>query len=174
MKKIIMVAVLILCSISIAYAQQNGNPKTSATPVKKTDKESLLIQLKEGAKPKIIVDGKVFDFPMELIDQSKIASVFVVKGKEAIKKYDAPNGVILIKTKGADQLDFSNIDVTQKHKIDNKQHPKVILDGKVVNKSILDTLSSNKIEKVEIVKGKNALKLYNAPNGVIIITTKKM
>ena len=30
------------------------------------------------------------------------------------------------------------------------------------------------IEKMEVVKGEKAVTKYNAPNGVIIITTKKM
>jgi len=31
----------------------------------------------------IYVDGKIFDFPLELIDQSKIASIMVVEKQEA-------------------------------------------------------------------------------------------
>lgn len=169
-----MALVLILCSILSVHSQKNDEGKAKLSIEKNKDKESLLVQLQEGAKPKIIVDGKVFDFPMELIDQSKIASVFVVKGKEAIKKYDAPNGVVLITTKEADRFNFPDINIKKQPQIGDKNGPKVILDGKEVDKKTLDTLSPNKIEKVEILKGKDALKLYNAPNGVIIISTKKM
>lgn len=173
MKKIILATVLILYSILAAQSQKKEEPKTSVVKEKKENKENLLIKLQDGAKPKIIVDGKVFDFPIELIDQSKIETVFVVKGKEAINKYDAPNGVVLITTKQAKQLDFSNIDIKQQPNIENKNGPKIILDGKVVNRKILDTLSSSKIERINVVKGDKAKEEYDAPNGVILITTKK-
>ncbi|WP_439133010.1 hypothetical protein [Polaribacter sp.] len=163
MKKILFTIVIILCSFSVVQAQDE-----------KSENENLLVQLQDGAKPKIIVDGKVFDFPIELIDQSKIASMFVVKGKEAIKKYDAPNGVILIVTKEADRFKFPKIQLKEDKKLGAKNGPKIIVDGKEVDKKILDKISPNTIEKMEIVKGKKAKDTYNAPNGVIIITTKKM
>ena len=36
---------------------------------KKQENEVVRAKLKEGVNPNIYVDGKVFDFPMELIDQ---------------------------------------------------------------------------------------------------------
>tara|TARA_R110002126_G_scaffold291781_1_gene457968 strand:+ start:35050 stop:35553 length:504 start_codon:yes stop_codon:yes gene_type:complete len=167
MKKIVFATIMILCSLSAIQAQKKDEVKK--------DKEKLLIKLQDGATPIIYVNGKVFDFPMELIDQTKIESIFVVKGKDAIAKYKAPNGVVLIKTKGAKQLDFSYVKAGEHLKeISNKNYPKVIIDGKVTDKKTLDKLSSSIIEKMEVVKGEKAIKKYNAPNGVIIITTKKM
>lgn len=139
---------------------------------KKKDKENLLVKLQEGAKPKIIVDGKVFDFPLELIDQTKVASMMVVKKQEALKKYDAPNGVIIIITKEANIFNFPKIKKNKYHKLGSKNGPKIILDGKVTDKETLDKLSPSIIKSMKILKDEIALKKYNAPNGVIIITTK--
>ena len=164
MKKIVFAVIMILCSLSVLQAQKKEE--------KKGDKENLLVKLQEGAKPKIIVDGKVFDFPMELIDQTKVASMMVVKKQEALKKYDAPDGVILIKTKFSESIDLSN-KVTDENRIGGKNGPKVIIDGKVSNQQAVEKLTPNLIEKMEVIKGENAIKKYNAPNGVIIITTKK-
>jgi len=164
MRKILLATTIMLCSLSAVRAQEE-----------KSDQENLLVKLKEGATPTIYVDGKVFDFPLELIDQTQIESMFVLKGQDAIAKYKAPNGVILIKTKGAKQLDFSNVKTGEHLKeTANKNYPKVIIDGKVADKKILDTLKPQNIEKMEVVKGKKAVEKYDAPNGVIIITTKKM
>lgn len=154
---------------------------------KKEEKEKLYVQLKEGAKPIIYVDDKIFDFPMELIDQDRIASVFVVKGEEAIKKYNAPNGVILIKTKDSDAATTSKLEVTNLKtgtttklqikengkEVDGKKQPMIIVDGKVTDRKVLDKLETYQIKKIEVLKGEEALKLYDAPNGVIIVTTKK-
>lgn len=165
MKKIVFATIMLLCSLSTVQAQKKEE--------KKTNKENLLVKLQKGVKPVIYVDGQIFDFPMELIDQSKIASVMVVKKQEALKKYNAPNGVILIQTKEAASINFSDIKLKEDQKVGGKNGPKVIIDGKVSDKKTLDALTPNKIEKMEIFKGEKAIKKYNAPNGVIVITTKK-
>ena len=164
MKKIVFAVIMILCSLSAIQAQKKEE--------KKGDKENLLVKLQEGAKPKIIVDGKVFDFPMELIDQTKVTSMMVVKKQEALKKYNAPDGVILIRTKFSESTDLSN-KVSGDKKIGGKNGPKVIIDGKISNQKAVEKLTPNLIEKMEVIKGEKALKKYNAPNGAIIITTKK-
>ena len=162
MKKILLTAIIMLFTVSTIQSQK-----------KETKKENLLVKLQEGVKPLIYVDGRVFDFPMELIDQSKIASVMVVKKQDAIKKYNAPNGVILIQTKEAASFNFSDTKLKGDQKIGRKNGPKVIIDGKISNKKALDKLKPNEIEKMKIIKGKEAVKKYNASNGVILITTKK-
>jgi len=53
------------------------------------------------------------------------------------------------------------------------ESPVIIINGKVSSKEKLDKLSPNDIEKVEVFKDKSAIKKYNAPNGAIVITTKK-
>lgn len=163
MKKILFVAIVML-STTVMKAQEE----------KTAGKEKIYLKLKDGAKPSIYVNDKLFDFPLELIDQSKIASVNVLKDEQAIKKYKAPNGVIIITTKelkSAAPLEFK-IDKNG-NVIDNKNAPMIIMDGKVINKEQLDKIGTNLIDKMEVLKGEAAMKKYNAPNGVIIITTKK-
>ena len=162
MRKIVCAILLVMLSFSVTQAQK-----------KEEKKEKIYVKLKDGVDPIIYVDGKKFDFPMELIDQSKIASVFVVKGKEAIKKYNAPNGVVLIKTKASNKTEISEIKLTDDTKIGGKNGPVVIIDGKVVDEETFKKYDTKNIESIEVVKGEKAIKKYNAPNGVIIIKTKK-
>ena len=165
MKKVLFIAIIMLLSSTIITAQEE----------KKEGKENIYVKLKEGAKPTIYIDGKVFDFPMDLIDQNKIASVFVVKGEQALKKYNAPNGVILIKTKELEATGISNLKIEKnKNTVTDKNAPMVIVDGKVTDRKTLDTISPNTIKKMEVLKGEKAIEKYNSPNGVIIITTKKI
>ncbi|WP_026776633.1 hypothetical protein [Polaribacter sp. Hel_I_88] len=165
MKKISVALIIMIFTISSIQAQKEKD--------KKDRKEELIVKLREGAKPIIYVDGKIFDFPMELIDQSKIESVFVVKGADAKTKYKAPDGVILITTKSFELIKISEESITKNYKIESKNDPIVIVDGKVVDKNILEELKTETIDKMQVIKGEEALKKYNAPNGVIIITTKK-
>jgi hypothetical protein len=166
MKKLLFPIIIMFFSISQVQAQK--------IEVKKDLKEKLYVKLKDGVKPIIYVNGKVFDFPMELIDQSKITAVNVVKNEDALKKYNAPNGIVFIQTKEFDSTDISEIKITDDKKIGGKKGPKVIIDGKVSDQKALKKLIPEDIEKMEVVKGEEAIKKYNAPNGVIIITTKKM
>jgi len=164
MKKILFVAIVMLLSTTIAKAQEE----------QKEGKEKLYVQLKDDAKPTIYVNGKIFDFPMELIDQEKIASVSIFKGKLAIEKYNAPNGIVLIKTKDIETTTISKVKEEKENKvIGDKKKPMVIVDGKVADRNVLDEIAPSNIEKMEVFKGEQAIKKYNAPNGVIIITTKK-
>ena len=165
MKKLLVASIIMIFTISSIQAQKEEE--------KKDVKEELFVKLKEGAKPIIYVDGKIFDFPMELIDQSKIASVFIVKGKDAITKYKAPDGVILITTMKLGSTPISDLDLSYKRDIATNNDPKIIVDGKVVDKATLDKLKPETIDKMEVLKGKKAIESYNAPNGVIIITLKK-
>ncbi|WP_400079346.1 hypothetical protein [Winogradskyella sp. R77965] len=167
MKKLILTVCVLFVSMSLLQAQE--------FTVEKKDngkKEKLHVKVKEGAEPDIYVDGKKFDFSMDLIDNDMIASVAVVKGDKAIKEYNAPNGVILITTKAkSDSVVFkikSSDDSSS-----NEKAPLVIVDGKRSGNEVLKTLSPDDIEKIEVFKDEVAMKKYNAPNGVIVITTKK-
>ena len=166
MKKLLFTTIVLFFSISLINAQKTGSKKKD-----KEVKEKLYVKLKDGAKPDVYVDGKKFDFPMELIDQNKIKAVFVIKGEKAKKEYNALNGVILITTKTTEESDVSEIRVTGYAK--DKKTPMVIINGKISDRKTLDELNPNDIEKMEVFKGEQAIKKYNSPNGVIIITTKK-
>lgn len=128
------------------------------------------IEIKEGQEPDIYVDGKKFDFPIGLLDKNKIATVNVIKGEKALAEYNAENGVVLVTTK-------SSKDYKTKFKFKNKgdldKVPMVIIDGEVSDQKALKKLSSDDIERIDIVKGEAAKAKYNALNGVVIVHTKK-
>lgn len=174
MKKLILATVIIFCSISAMQSQKKEASKTSSAKEKKVENTDLLIKLQDGAKPKIIVDGKVFDFPIELIDQSKIASVMVLKKEEALKKYDAPNGVVIIQTKEGKAAENIYTKVAEEGKVfSGDKSPLVIIDGKVSDEKTFKKYKTEDIESIEVLKGKKAIEKYNAQNGVILIKTKK-
>ena len=85
---------LIICSIVLLGGAAQGQEKE-----KELKEEKLHIKLKEDAYPDIYVDGKKFDFNMELLDKNMIESVNVLKGDKALREYNAPNGVLLVTTK---------------------------------------------------------------------------
>jgi hypothetical protein len=166
MKKVGFTIIAMLFSVLIMKAQE--------VEVKKNSKEEkLYFKVKEGAKPAIYVDGKKFNFPIELIDQTRIQSMSVLTNENAVKLYNEPNGVILITTKTIANINASEFRVEADKSLFLKNEPIVILDGKVTTQEILKKLNPDNIESVDVVKGEKALKEYNAPNGVIIIVTKK-
>lgn len=95
MKKITILLVLLMACNFTALAQ-NAN------------KKNLYVKVKDDKKPLIIVDGKKFEFPVELIDQSQIESMHILKGEKALAEYNAPNGVIIINTKQYKSIDWSD------------------------------------------------------------------
>ena len=160
MKKI----TLIICSIVLSICTVQGQEKE-----KESKEEKLHIKLKEDASPDIYVDGKKFDFNMELLDKNMIESVKVLKGDKAIKEYNAPNGVVLVTTKNAKELELTKVRI-RGYKSDD---PLIIVDGKVSDKESIKQLSPDNIYNIEVFKDEKALEKYNAPNGAIIIKTKK-
>lgn len=155
MKKLaFLLAIAVLSSFSV-----------SAQKEKSTD---LYVKVKDNKNPLIFVNGKKFDFPMELINHSKIKSINVLKNEEAKKSYNTSNGVILITTKESEDLGLHST----KGKSKSLNDPIIIIDGKKSNLALLKILEKGQIEEMKILKGKEAIKKYNSPGGVIIITTK--
>lgn len=130
-------------------------------------KQQLGVALKENANIKILVDDKPFDFPLELIKEELIDSIDIIKGDRAIKKYKAPEGVILIRTKN-----FSKPIILGKGSNDDNK-PLFIIDDIVKGEAKIEEISPDDIEHIEVIKGERAIEEYKAPNGVILITTKK-
>ncbi len=134
--------------------------------------DDIKIELKGDEKPDIYIDGKKYDYSIfSLLDQNKIESITVIKDKQAVKKYNAPNGVIVIKTKES----MDQIVTIDKKKIkikDTDLEPVIIIDGKVADKDTLSKLSPDDIDSIEVLKGEKAIEKYSAPNGVVIIKTK--
>jgi TonB-dependent SusC/RagA subfamily outer membrane receptor len=111
--------------------------------------------------PLYFVDGKKMDkHVLETISPNDIDRVDVLKGETAKAKYgeDGMNGVVLITTK-----EYS------------KKKPLWMVDGKKIDDYAWNTLSPDRIDKIDILKDSNAVKLYGeeAKNGVVLITTKE-
>ena len=161
MKNLLIVTCIFCISIAHAFAQ-----------------DELKIELKDAPKPDIYIDGKKYDYEIfNLLDQSKIESVNVIKDEQAMKEYNAPNGVIIIKTKKAsNQIVIENDHETKiviKGSKDGDKDPVFIIDGKVSDRKTLSKLSPDDIESIDVFKGQKAIDEHNAPNGVIIVKTKK-
>ncbi len=151
---------LLFCVFCISLTQISAQNKVISDPEKQVT-------------PDVYIDNKKYDHDIiELLDVSKIKSLDVIKGEEALKKYNAPNGVILIKSKKEEEqivtIDEAEIKIT-----DTDNGPMIIKDGEIHEKSALNKLSPEQIESINVVKGQKAIDDYNAPNGVIIIKTKK-
>lgn len=58
-------------------------------------------------------------------------------------------------------------------KVKDGQDPDVYIDGEKYSVKIMELLDSDKIQTITVLKDEKAIKEYNAPNGVIIIETKK-
>ena len=155
MKRIALVLALVLCCNVISYAQKAKDP-------------NLYVKVKEGKEPLIFVNGKKFDFSIDIIDQSKIESVNVLKGEEAKALYNTTNGVILITTKASGKKNL----VDAKEKSKSLEKPMIIINGKVSSRDELKAIDAKNIKKMEVLKGEKAKAKYNSPSGVIILTTK--
>ena len=177
MKKILFTALILCLSMSTIYAQDKDK--------KDEDKVKLNMKVKDGAHPDVYIDGKKFEFSVDLIDPDRIATMNVIKGQEAMTKYDAPNGVILITTKPKIDDESSTFTITDNGKNDNYEvktkirlrnadakDPLIIIDGKEATRVELKKLNTDNIEKIEVVKDKAAKEGYDADNGVIIVKTK--
>ncbi|AWV97287.1 TonB-dependent receptor plug domain-containing protein [Arcticibacterium luteifluviistationis] len=162
MKKLLL-ALSILCFAFTSALAQNSNIK---------------VKVKDGPNPDIYIDGKKYDHAiMELLDQDKIASINVIKGKKALDEYNAPNGVIMIITKKSSD-DDKNTEVKIRSTKEIKvvgyadADPMVIIDGKRSSKDALSKLSPDDIDSINVVKGEQAINKYKSPNGVIIVKTR--
>lgn len=165
MKNLLLTACTVLFAVSIIQAQKTGEIKSE-----NQIQEELRVKVKDFVKADIYVDGIKFDFAFELLDQNKIESISVIKGEQAIKEYNASNGVVLVTTKKKIESDNSGTKIRNK---DSEEDPVIIIDGKVSSKETLEKLSPNDVDKITVVKDEEALEKYNAPNGAVIITTKK-
>ncbi len=154
MKHLILSLCIVLSSITLIQVQNSTN--------------NLNVAVKNNAKPDIYVDGKKFDFPMELIDKDKIESVSIMKDKELLKKYNAKNGVILISTKKD-----NNSKTNFTYKLNKSKKPIVIINGKKSTQMELQKLDPNDIESINVLKGEQGKLLYNSPSGAIIVKLKK-
>ena len=123
-------------------------------------------------EPIFIVDGEeVKKGDLSNIDPNSIENMSVFKEDDAINRYGSrgKNGVIVITTKKGK----SNIRLNSNGR--GIPDPLYILDGVEISKSDLEKLDKDKIEKMVVIKEKNATDKYGdkAKNGVVEIYSKK-
>ncbi len=165
MKNIITITCLLLLLSTTLQAQV-------VEPVDDNEQNKIKIELKDAPHPDIYIDGKKYDHEiLELLDQSKIESIEVLKDEKAKKELNAPNGVIRITTKKAAQQNKEETKVQIRG--NDGLDPMIVIDGKVASKEELSKLSPEGIESIKVWKGEEAIKKYNAPNGAVIVKTKK-
>ncbi len=130
----------------------------------------------------VIVNGKEYSGELNDISPDEIATMNVLKGDAATKKYGekAKDGVIEITTKSntdavqlfksTDKVQISSMDV--KVTADNGETPLFVVDGKKQERSEVD---ERNIESVSVLKGQMAIDKFgeDGKNGAIMIETKK-
>ena len=167
MKKIALTICVIALAILSGTAQTAKKPAQIGINVSKTENA-----------PMILVDGKQIDREiLDMIDPEKIAHINVIKDKDQLAKYNAPNGLIIITSKKAQEQE------ELKHSSEAKQtrirgnapdkEPLVIIDGQICDNDTLQKLDPNDIDEISVLKDESAMRLYQAENGVILISTKK-
>ena len=181
----------------VVSTDSNGNPPPPPTGVAFNSADF------SKNPPLFFLDGVIIDKArMDAIDPKTIASIEVLKDKSATDKYGdkAKNGVILItskKNQGAsngnklgdvevvgfgksadikpsDPVFISSSGVAIRP-IDPENQPLYVLDGAIVDKTVIDALNpKNDIASIEVLKAKSATDKYGdkAKNGVILITSK--
>ncbi|MBV6643304.1 MAG: hypothetical protein KI791_21470 [Cyclobacteriaceae bacterium] len=118
-------------------------------------------------KPDVYIDGEMYNYKIfELLDLEKIESVSVLNREEALEKYGAENGVILVKTR------LVELEAGERSGASSEKHL-IIIDGEVADSDDLIILNRKDVKSVRVLKGQESKEKYNAPNGVVIITTKK-
>ena len=121
-------------------------------------------------KPDVYIDGEKYNYKIfELLDLEKIESVSVLKREEALEKYGAENGVILVKTR---QAELETGEAGERSSASQEKHL-IIIDGEVADSDDLIILNRKDVKSIKVMKGSEAKEKYNAPNGVVTITTKK-
>jgi len=169
MKKLVNILGVLAIMVMPVIAQETTIKTDSVTKVKKT-----YIELKEGANPDVYIDGKKYDPEiLDMIDLDKIAKMDVIKGDEAMKKYNTQS-VILITSKAKEDKNVSKVVIrnTGEDTGSGAGTPLIIIDGKKSDKQALEALDPENILSVSVVKGEQAISEYNSEAGVILVKTK--
>jgi TonB-dependent SusC/RagA subfamily outer membrane receptor len=107
-----------------------------------------------------------------IIDSSEVQRLSKLKSNI----YYEDNSPISIITSGKQDLTQPSKITYYKHSFydDENTKPLFILDGKIVSSDISNNLNPNNIEKIDVLKGKNATDIYGkkAKNGAIVIVSK--
>lgn len=121
---------------------------------------SLIAQQNEN-DPLVLINGKASIQDVSLIDPENVESLSVLKDQTALNLYGkaGKNGVILVETKDKPATDTSS-------------EPLVVVNEEFYT-SDLNTIDTDDIESIEVIKGEKAKELYGilGKNGVILVTT---
>ena len=104
---------------------------------------------------------------IEIDEDSEGPHKVIIKKGENDKKHN----VFVVKSGDKVHSGHSNI----MYRNSDGKKPLFIVDGKEVESGKIDDIDANKIEKMEVLKGKSAIEKYDekGKDGVILITTKK-
>ena len=160
---------------------------------KETEKSGnvFVLESNDGSdkKPLIILDGKVSQKSVKDINTDKIATMYVLKGEAALKKYGekGKDGVVEVYTKGNEPKEktsngsakiklkgaTSNSSNKEDENIwiaatgeEEKKKPLFVIDGKKLpaeaqnNEATLEGLSPDEIAHINVIKGAAALEKY--------------
>nr|WP_321237005.1 M56 family metallopeptidase [uncultured Psychroserpens sp.] len=154
----------------------------SKTKIKAFENGKTNIFISESEEPLFIIDGKAVQKSLfEDVDSDDIQSINVLKGKSAIASFGdkGKNGVIVMTKKGSKNLfvkadQSSNFNYNYNFGNAKGEQPLFIIDGKRLSEDEFKDLNPNNIDKIEIIKGENAYKVYGkkGENGVVVVNSK--
>lgn len=190
---------LVQDSIKIIGITPNGYNSLQVTG----SRSDSTINTSDPVKALYIIDGKESSLSeMKGLDPQNIESVSVLKDKSAIVAYGnkGKNGVVVITTKksapvslplminisdplpsdkeqsGSNTISVTSSDNEEGFKMTNikADNPIVFINGKEATGEILQALSPDKIERIEVLKADKAIEAYGerAKHGVILVTLK--
>jgi BlaR1 peptidase M56 len=160
-------------------------PRTDTVP-KDTDAslhgparpEAYLVNPIQGKRsPLFVVDGvpEPAGWSKDSIFPADISSLEVIKGEEAFRLFGEKgiNGVVAITTKALQRKIPEKTFITTESPV---PHPLFVIDGKEVEKAMLDTLNPDRIRSINVLKDKTALAQYGEKgrNGVVLIQLKSV
>ncbi|MDT0651257.1 TonB-dependent receptor plug domain-containing protein [Autumnicola edwardsiae] len=158
---------------------------TFSSKLKVLNSEDAVSKYGQKAKDGVIIipDGRIIDdFSAELkkIDRNKenIDTQFLAINPD----YEKPAYISLKKNPGKEMVkpnpseDNNKIQIVNLKEVteENQKEPLYILNGVPSKKAIIDTINPERIEKINVLKGKKATALYgtSAKHGAVLITTK--
>ena len=152
-----------------------------------SDEENVKLSSKDGntvVETEKIVIRKKGDKTWVDKNENKEINIEVIKSKdgnevvkiiEEVNEDNTSEQIYIIETDGEKGNKYK---VTKKENFvfigDNEKEPLIYIDGKEASKKEMNKLDSDKIKKIEVLKGKSATEKYGkkAKDGVILITTK--
>jgi hypothetical protein len=155
-----------------------GDDKTFLMDQIKASKKKGLI----SSKPIIVLDGIPFRYSKELKDnslsilKSEIEKIDVLKKDVGIGIYgdEANAGVVIITTRTNVNNSAMPVRERSAKSIDDSK-VLLILDGKEITQSELESIDPNDVETIEVIKDQEKVKEFTLKkyDGVVIITMKK-